>query len=367
MGGFDDNVGIEPFEFGIWFYPLLITNFIILALGLLHFKNKLPHFITESLKFLFNFEISSKVAFLVIIVLIGVYITTSVSELFNGDFLPDYGLRAKAELENYDVTTIGEGRFDRHLGYFLTTSSMHIFGNYKVIPFISSISLLVLTYFVTFEISKKRFAGIVAFVILLQSNIFLFYDTTVVYPNYWIVFFLLSIYLVYKKWPLSPILFILAMTSKGLSAMFFPTTLFFIFRAKITKQQKIRLTISYGIIVLLGVIIVFLIGINLAPDEVPFTGFKSHDFWGGFSAMNSALRTDGLVLLFILPLIVGLFLVSRNGFKQADSIMVFILTNLLLLPFLVGFSDHHNVPYRLIPLIVFFAIGVGVLLSKRIN
>jgi hypothetical protein len=30
-------------------------------------------------------------------------------------------------------------------------------------------------------------------------------------------------------------------------------------------------------------------------------------------------------------------------------------------------TDYTDQPYRLIPLVVFFAVGVGVLLSKRVN
>ena len=82
-------------------------------------------------------------------------------------------------------------------------------------------------------------------------------------------------------------------------------------------------------------------------------------------AFSSSLRADGLVLLFILPLTVGLFVASRKRVLHADSIMFFVLTMLLLGPLLLAFSDHHNVPYRFVPLIVFFAMGVGVLLSKR--
>ena len=361
----DNNLGINPFELGIWTYPLLITNFIIFGLMILYFKKKLPTIITKSIKFIFNFEISSKLAFFVIVIIIGIYITASVGELFNGRFLSDFYERGESFLENYDFTTIGEGGLNKHFGLFLTSSSMHLFGNYKVIPFIASVSLLVLTYLVTFEITQKRFAGIVAMLIVLQSGIFLFYDTTVVYPNFWVVFYLLSLYLVYKKWPLSPISYILSVTTKGLTAIFYPMTLFFIFRANITKQKKIRLAISYGIIVLLSGAIIFFMDLNLGPSSVPFSEFNSHDFWMGFSAFSSSLRADGVVLLFLLPLTVGLFLASRKQVLHADSIMFFILTMLLLGPLLLAFSDHHNVPYRFIPLIVFFAIGVGVLLSKR--
>jgi len=34
-------------------------------------------------------------------------------------------------------------------------------------------------------------------------------------------------------------------------------------------------------------------------------------------------------------------------------------------PILTGFTDQTNQPYRFVPLVVFFAVGVGVLLSKK--
>jgi len=70
-------------------------------------------------------------------------------------------------------------------------------------------------------------------------------------------------------------------------------------------------------------------------------------------------------LLFLLPLTVGLFVASRKGILHADSIMFFIIILLLYPPFMSGFSEHLNHPYRFLAMIVFFAIGVGVLLSKR--
>ena len=365
LGGFDDNVGIDPFEPGSLAFPFLTTNFVILALGLLYYKNKLPLIITKPIKFIFNYEISSKLAFFVITIIIGIYIVFSVGELFNGQFLPDYHIRTKYFLENFDVTKIGGLGLISHVMLFLTSSSMQLFGNYKVIPFIASIALLVLTYFFTFEITQKRFAGIIAMVIVLQSTIFLFFDTSVAYPNYWILFYLLSLYLVCKKWPLAPISYVLSFLSKILTGMFLPMTLFFIYRANITKQKKIRLVISYGIILLLGIAIIF--SMNLIPNLAGFssTEFKPHDFWGGFSTLSSTFRIDSHVLLFLLPLTVGLFIASRKGVLHADSIMFFILTMLLYSPFLSALTYAGNPPHRFVPMIIFFAIGVGVLLSKR--
>ena len=119
----EDNAGINPFETGIWTYPFLITNFIIFGVWFLYFKKRLPSPITKSINFIFNYEISSKLAFFVITIIIGTYIIASVGELFNGQFLPDYYLRSESNLENYDVTRIGDEGLDKHFGYFLTTSS----------------------------------------------------------------------------------------------------------------------------------------------------------------------------------------------------------------------------------------------------
>jgi len=363
FGGVEDHLDINPFETGIWAFPLLITNFIVFGLAILYLKQRLPNFFTSLIKFIFNFEVSSKIAFLVIVILIGMYIVFSVGELFDGKFQPDYYERGKKWFENFSFTKIDtEGfnapRLGGHLHAMLGYISIQVFGNVKVIPLLASIALLVLTYLITYEITKKRFAGIIALVIVLQSGVFLHYDTGITYPNFWILFYLLSLYLIYKKWPLSPIPYFASMLTKALTAAFLPMTIFFIYRASISRQKKIRVLTLYGVILVVGILFLYLTDLGLIPLGKEFS---SHDFWGGFNAIHSSLRLDGLVFLFLLPLIVGLFLTSRHGFKQADSIMFLILGMMLSALFLPAFSDIVNVPYRFVPLVVFFAMGVGVL------
>jgi len=137
-------------------------------------------------------------------------------------------------------------------------------------------------------------------------------------------------------------------------------TLFFIYRASISKQNKIRLVILYGIIAGLGVF-------YFANSSTGDREFDSHDFWGGFNAIHQSLRFDPLVILFILPLIVGLFFTSRHGFREADSITFLILGMLLSAIFIPALGNAINTPYRFIPLVIFFAMGVGVLLSKKVT
>jgi len=359
--GIESISGINPFETGIWTYPILITNLAFLGIGILYLKNRLGQTFSKSVKFIFNFEISKKTAALVIVILIGVYSSLSVGELLDDKYHPDFYHLFKERLETYSPTDFQSTPLTKHVQYFLETTSMQVFGYYEVIPFIASIALLVLTYLVTVELSKKRFAGIIAMVIVLQSHVFLIYDTSVSYPNFWILFYLLSLYLIFKKWQLSSVSYVLSVLSKALTAPFLPMTLFFVYRAKISRKKKKQILLSYVLIGAIGVIF-----LSITDETLTNTiEFSNHDFWSGFSSIYLALRFDGLVLLFLLPVTFGLFIASSKGIRYADTMMFFIMAAILSAPFVQAYSHSINVPYRFLPLIVFFAIGVGLLLSKR--
>jgi len=357
LGGVEDYSGINPFETGIWTFPLLITNLVLLGICILYFKNKLPKQITKSIKFIFDFEVSAKIAFLVILILIGFYVVFTMTEVLTEDQWPDYN-RVKFSLETWSITDFTK-KFDLHVKYLLGNISLQVFGSYRVIPFMASIALLVLTYAITTEISKKRFAGLVSMVLVLQSGTFLTYDTSITYSNFWVLFYVLSLYLIYKKWPISPASFILSIFSKPFTAIFLPLTLFFIFVAKIPRQKKIFVGISY---------VAMLIGVATAIEYLGIspgiTSFDSHGFWLAFNAFSYQMRLDGIIVLFLLPLTVGLFLVSRKNL-QANSILVLIMGVILSQPILAGFTDQASEPYRHMPLIIFFAMGVGTILKKR--
>ena len=352
---------INPFETGMWAGPLVATNLILLALGLLYFKGKLPQSITKLFKFICNFEVSRKVAFTAIVVLLIPYVVLSASELATEESFNDYQ-EMKNSLEVWKLEHITQNS-QPHLKYILLSISMEVFGNYRVIPFFASIALLVLVYFITTEISQKRFAGIVSVILVLQSNTFLTYDTTSTYSSFWVLFYVLSLYLIYKAWPLSPLSYFLSIPTKALTILFWPMSLFFIYRSRIPRKKKISLFITYITIAVIGVTILASFPGTLALSG-NLAGFDSNDFWMGFTSMSPQIRFDGIVLLFLLPLVVGLFLSSRRGLLQADSIMVLILGMLLIPAILAGFTEQTNQPYRFLPLIVFFSIGVGTILSK---
>lgn len=349
----------EPLETGVWSGGVIVSSIVTLGLAFLYFKKKLPRSMSKIFEKLFSFEISKKVALVVMVVLLAIYISASSTELASQEIFEDY-TGVKNRLDNWSLDTINS--FEPHVKYFFLKSSMVLFGNDRVIPLLASAALLIVTYFFTKMITQKRFAGIVAVVILMQSNVFLIYDTTVSYTNFWILFYLLSLYLVYRFWPLSPVSYLLSIPSKALTSAFLPMSIYFILRSEISRKQKIITAgITAGIILAGGLASIGGVSTTQGTEEE----FNSKEFWMGFTSFSYQLRFDGLVMLFMIPLIVGLFLVSKSGIKHGESIMVLISGMLLIAPILTGFTNQTNQPYRFVPLVVFFAIGVGVLLSKK--
>ena len=354
---------IDPFEHGIWSIPVLVTNLCFLFFGIFYYKKLIPVPVKKFIRFLLDFEISRRVAAIIIIILLGGYIVFTVNELTADEGWADFPRVQDAMDQFPDVK--GEGSMNYipvKLGLVLI--SQEVFQNVKIVPFIGSISLLLVTYFFTLEITKKRFAGIISLIILLQSSTFQIYDTTATYSNFWILFYLGSLFFIYKKWPISPGLYIASVLSKLFTVFFLPMTFFVIFQSTIDRKKKFRLALVYGIILIVGIsIMIFLI-----PDaDRPTSSFKYTEFVGAFTPLSFQLRGDIFVILFLVPLVVGLYLASKKGISEANSIMVLLGGILLTLPFLVAFTHYEVQPYRHLAFIVFFAVGVGALLSNRAN
>lgn len=351
---------LDVYEPGVLAYPIIITNAILGILAVLHIKKKLPCVFFKSIKSILDFEVSPRTALVTMIVILGIYIGFTANEIFQGEQWEDYTRTVEPKLQTWSADEFFHIR-GNPLSYFLLTTSMSVFGNYKVLAFISSIALSVLVYFTVHTISGKRLAGLVALGIVLSSTIFLTYDTSITYPSFWVLFYLLSLFTVYRAWPLSPVFFILAILSKPLAILFIPMTLFYIYRSEISQKKKIMITAPYGIILATMVLMPYFSDVSFTDNIT----FDSHEFWSGFTAVSSQFRFDGFILVFLLPLVAGLFVLARNGIRSAESVTVLILGMLLLAPVISGLSTYTNNPYRFVPLVVFFAMGIGIIFSSR--
>ena len=339
----------DPFELGGLAIPFVILNGIILLIGIIYYKK---HY---SLSRLFNFDVSNKVAIIIIVIILSIYIAATVGEFAVEEPWADFAKIQKMVDHSGPINTL---TYDQYITDTLLTVSQNSFGNIRIIPFIASIALLVTTFFVAKEITQKRVPGILAMVLVLQSNIFLTYDTSATYSNFWILFYVLSLYLILRKWQLSHVSFVLSIFSKSLSAIFLPMTMFFVLNN--TKgRRRIYLTISYGIFIIIGVFAID--NFNIIIGEATYL---PENFAKGIESFSYQLRFDPIILISLLPLTVMLFLKSLKGFSQANSILILISGFLLIPPLLITFTIQTNEPYRLIPLVVFFAIGVSTLLGK---
>ena len=360
---------LDPFETSPWTFPIIISSFSLLTLGFLYKNEKLPSQLYSGIKFILNFEISKKTAIISGIIILGIYIGLSSSELFLDErnqwsdyFILEDALEIWPSTEHWNVYIKEQNT--RYVRMLLLDVSQDFFQNIKLLPFIASILVVVFTALITIQISKKRFAGIVSMLILLQSITFTDFDTIAVYENFWVLFYLISIYSIQKKWwHASPFLFILAVFSKAFIVTYFWMNIFYIYRSDIPNKTKYLLFASYGVII--GIIYwIFESGKSIIYDDV--VRFDFNAFLDGFTGWGNNMQLDPLAILCIVPLVIGLFVKSLKGIKQADSILILILGTILAGPLISYVTDFYFIlPYRFIPFIVAMAIGVGIFLSKE--
>jgi len=366
FGMFTEN--LNAFELGYQSIFLIVSNVVIFGFGIAYYKKKIPSLAQDVVEKIRTFEIPKRVAIISLAVILCVYIGLSAPELFldEGKAWSDYKAVLLPALEIWpfgesDNVYIQEQN-DRYVRMFLLDVSLDIFQNIKLLPFVASILVVVFTYLITVQFCQKRFAGIIAVIVLLQSYTFLKYDTVAVYENFWVLFFLISLYMIEKKWFLSPVFYILAFYTKAYVAPFFLMTLFTTYRSQISRRTKIAILISYFVIVSVAIALIF-VGDTVYPDIIDVNYSK---FILGFQVIIAQLRFDLFFIMALLPVTVGLIFLSKNKLKHADSILILIFGTIIASPILVAFTYHYEIlPYRFIPLLIFFSIGVGMFFSKN--
>ena len=362
----DVNPFGESFEIGAMGMPLLIVNVVVFSLIVLGLKHRLPNAFTNIIQKILSFDLSRKNSFMFFLIILAIYIAASANELSTyelsqyGDFMiveSALEIWPEQESENKYVAE----QLDRHVRMVLLVISEEVFHNVKIIPYLASIFLLITTYFLTIKLTEKNFTGLIAVVFILQSSTFYLYDTIAVYENFWVLFYVFSIYLIFKKPKFSSIFFILSIFSKAIIVLWLPVSILITLLSDIPKNKKIFVITTHIIVIIISLIIfqysdsIYQNVIDIEPSE----------FWVGFTTLAFNLRFDVLLLLLLLPVSAGLFLKARKGDKNSISLIVLICGTILVTPVLEMITNYYFVyPYRYVPLVVFFAIGLSSLFSK---
>ena len=368
FGMFTEN--LNAFELGYQSILFIVSNVVIFGFGIAYYKKKIPSLAQDVVEKIRTFEISKRVTIISLAVILCVYIGLTTPDLFldEGKIWSDYN---SVLLPGLEIWPFGESdniyiqeQNDRYVRMFLLDVSLDIFQNIKLLPFVASILIVVFTYLITVQFCQKRFAGIISVIVLLQGYTFLKYDTVAVCENFWVLFFLISLYMIQKKWFLSPIFYIIAFFTKAYVAPFFLMTLFTTYRSQISRKTKIAILISYAVIVLVAIALIF-IGDTVYPTIIDVNYSK---FLLGFQIIIAQLRFDLFFIMTLLPVTVGLMLLSKNKLKHADSILILIFGTIIAGPILVTLTYHYEIlPYRFVPLLVFFSIGVGMFFSRKVS
>jgi len=97
---------IDPYETGPLAAALFVILGIVFGLAILHFKNKLPQSISKAFQFIFNFEVSKKVAIISMVVILTIYVAASANELSEEEQWEDY-IGVKQRLEKWSPEDSG--------------------------------------------------------------------------------------------------------------------------------------------------------------------------------------------------------------------------------------------------------------------
>tara|TARA_B100000029_G_scaffold484629_1_gene537049 strand:+ start:12 stop:1235 length:1224 start_codon:yes stop_codon:yes gene_type:complete len=361
---------LNPLETSPWITPVVLSSISLLIFGFLHYKGKLPIAISNLINQILNFEISKRITIILATIIISIYIGITIPELFidESEQWPDY-LVLESALEiwpssEHTFSVYIKEQNTRYVRMILLDFSENFFQNIKLLPFVASVFTLIFTALIAIQLSKKRIAGIIAILIVLSSVTFTDFDTIAVYENFWVLFYLISLYSIHKKWwYASPITFILSIFTKAFIATYFWMNLFYVYRAEIPKRTKLFIFGSYGII--LGITYwIFETGKSIIYDDIIRYDFNA--FLEAFTGWGNSMQMDPFALLFIIPITIMLFFKSRNGFKQADSLMILLAGSILAGPFISLVTDFYFIlPYRFIPFIIFMAISVGMIFAKK--
>lgn len=228
-------------------------------------------------------------------------------------------------------------------------ASEKLTGNYHTLPIISSVAMLVLTYLLTLKITSNRLASILSVVIVDLSRTFLWYSDSIPYPGFWCVLFFASLYPFQNKL-IKPLAYLSSFIMKAQALAFLPIT--FIRE----KNKKIRLFyIGMGVLAAIAASLLKWTRIdgfnpgNLAPPYVVFE-IILQDFW--------------MIILFF-PVSAMLFYLYKQKVEWSGTILIGMVWSLFFQYILALFTTYGAFSERMLPFIVFFAMGCGLVVSKK--
>lgn len=243
----------------------------------------------------------------------------------------------------------------------LLVLSRELFGEPRVLAFVSSVMFLVLTLFLGKTISNRRFVGLVAMGFVLLSSIFNKYDTGITYPTFWGTFYLASIYAMFKVPRIAFLGYLFALCFKNIALLYLPASIVFAKFSSVKHKKIIYLT---HFAVLAGGLGYLMYDAQVLEGVSTQIQFNLEDFiwWLGMWAVEF---NDDKVTLFVMFFVVGgLWILKRQNVANSFAVLMMIVVILLQPSFIAGFTLYTNEDYRFLVLVAFVGIGIGMIISN---
>lgn len=228
-------------------------------------------------------------------------------------------------------------------------ASKALTGNYHTFSILSSVALLLVTYLLAFKITGNRMTSIISVMVLDLSRTFLWYSDSIPYPGFWSVLFFMSLY-PFKNKLIKPISFITSFVMKAQALAFLPLT--------ILQEKDKRIKIFY---------IVMGIGAAVLASVLKWTrvdGFNPHNLVPPYVVFEIILQ-DFWLIIGVFPLGAVLFYLYRKKIDWAGTILGGMLWSLFFQYVLALFTTYGAFSERMLSFVVFFALGIGLIISKK--
>ena len=228
-------------------------------------------------------------------------------------------------------------------------ASKALTGNYHTFSILSSIAMLVMTYLLACKITGNRMAGIISVMVLDFSRTFLWYSDSIPYPGFWCVLFFLSLY-PFKNKLVKPVAYLASFVMKAQALAFLPLT--------ILRESDKRIKIFY-IVIGIGAA-----GLASLLKWTRVDGFNYHNLVPPYVVFEIILQ-DFWIIILTFPVCGLLFYLYRKKVDWSGTILVGMLWSLFFQYVLALFTTYGAFSERMLPFVVFFALGVGLIISKK--
>ena len=302
-----------------------------------------------------------KTAFVAVLLITATYTIITIPEVkpYSDVKYPDYLLNVYPYLRDCQLDEIperGSELLRAPLKWYSICASYKL-GNENIIPFIFSILTLPLTYRLGYVMSGKHLVGIIAMLFVLSSVTFTRWDTSATYDQSWSLFLVTALNLLYVKPSLAPVSYLASIAGKTLAFVYMPMYLYHVVRQNGLHGIMFNLTIILTPLILITLLVInieTLLGTSLIFDYNKM--FEGSWKWIFYFA-------EDLHIMIGTPIMLAMLWIMHKKIRNADVVFWWCVGIILTVPLIMGFTTQLIHPYRFVPFVIFYSIGMAMIIN----